>query len=69
MTLTRLATGEARIFVTNSAGLFAAAGLPPGEYQVRARLAGFRPLVHNGIRLVAGETARLDLELAVSRFS
>jgi len=65
VTLTHATTNQARTLVTGSEGFYAATGLPPGEYQVRVELAGFRPLVRNGVRLETGEAARLDLELVV----
>jgi hypothetical protein len=65
ITLTHVATGQSRTFLTNAAGLYAATGLPPGEYELRAELAGFPPLVRRGIRLETGGVARLDLALVV----
>jgi hypothetical protein len=63
ITITRVATGQARTVVTNATGLYAATGLQPGEYEVRADLPGFRALVRTGIRLETGMAARLDLAL------
>lgn len=65
VTLTHATTNQARTLVTGSEGFYAATGLPPGEYQVRVEVAGFRSLVRNGVRLETGEAARLDLELVV----
>src|SRR5437879_4515318 len=41
--------------LSSSAGVYVVAGLMPGEYQIRAELLGFRPLVRSGLRLTTGE--------------
>lgn len=69
VTITNLATNQRRVVTTTVAGSFAALGLSPGEYEVHVALAGFRPLVRNGIRLETGESARVELELAVGGVS
>ena len=58
------ATGAARQTVTDAEGRFVLAGLPAGDYVVRAEIAGFRPLVRSGVRLTVGEHASLVLTLA-----
>ena len=63
--ITQTATKQTRVLVTDSSGFFAATGLPPGEYQVRVELAGFRSLVRRGVRLETGESARLELDLVI----
>ena len=37
----------------------------PGAYEIRAELAGFRPLVRQGVTLTIGQTAVVDLTLEV----
>ncbi len=39
--------------------------LPPGLYEIRAELAGFRPLVRSGVTLTIAQTAVVDLTLTV----
>jgi len=51
---------------TGDRGLFRASGLAPGSYAVTARLAGFEPRVMQDVRLQAGETTMLHLELEVA---
>lgn len=65
VTIIHGSTNQTRSFITNVAGLYAAAGLVPGEYEIRVELGGFRPLVRKGVRLETGETARVDLELSI----
>ena len=58
-------TGVARDVVTDSEGRFNAAALSAGEYELRASLDGFRPLVQTGLRLTVGESAAVTLTLQV----
>jgi hypothetical protein len=59
------ATGLLRESVTNEAGRFTFAGVAPGDYEVRAEAARFRPLVRRGVTLTVGQTLELDLTLEV----
>ena len=54
-----------RDVVTDGEGRFNAAALSAGEYEIRASLAGFRPLVQTGLRLTVGESAAVTLTLQV----
>ena len=58
-------TGIARDVITDSEGRFNAAALSAGEYELRAALDGFRPLVQTGLRLTVGESAAVTLTLQV----
>ena len=64
-----LRSGASRHAVSNRSGLYAVAGLAPGEYRVDVALSGFRPVRRQGLRLETGETARLDVELVVGAVS
>lgn len=68
VTVRNLETGVTRQLVTDGEGRFAASGLPVGDYEIRAALSQFRPLVRTGIRLTVGENAvvRLTLEVGVA---
>ena len=70
-TVTAVAAGTnlSRAVVTASDGGFLVPGLPPGPYRVRVDAVGFKPLTRDGIRLVTGETIRLDLQLEVGGVS
>jgi hypothetical protein len=58
-------TGSVRRTLTGADGRFTLTGLPAGEYEVRASLANFQPLVRTGVRLTVGENASLALVLQV----
>ena len=65
ITTRRIDTGVERATTTTADGRFAIAGLPAAEYEVRAELSGFRPLVRAGLRLTVGENAAVILTLQV----
>ncbi len=65
VSLTVVGTNASRTLITGQDGGYRFQGLAPGVYQIRAELSGFRPLTRDGIRLVTGETVRLDLRLEV----
>lgn len=58
-------TNVARETTTDMNGRFLISALPAGEYEVRATLPGFRPLLRTGIRLTVAEQASLVLTLQV----
>ncbi len=60
-----LATGVSRELVTDSEGRFRATALSAGEYELRASLDPFRPLVQTGVRLTVGESAAVTLTMQV----
>jgi hypothetical protein len=60
-----IATGATRELVSDAEGRFAAAPLSAGEYELRASLDGFRPLLQTGLRLTVGERAGVTLTLQV----
>jgi hypothetical protein len=60
-----VATGAAREIVTDAEGRFRAAALSAGEYELRASLQGFRPLLQSSLRLTVGESAAVTLTLQV----
>jgi len=65
ITVTNVATNRLRVVTSSRVGVYTAAGLPPGEYRVDVALSGFRPVRRAGIRVSTGETARIDLDLAL----
>ncbi len=66
---TSRATGAVRVAVTGSDGLFTIPLVQPGDYDVRASLAGFRAAVREGVRVTVSETARVAFELEVGQIS
>ncbi len=59
ITITNKATGAARTLTANADGLYSAPALPPGDYEVRIELQGFRTLVRP-VSVVAGSTTTVD---------
>ena len=58
-------TGELRQVATNDQGLFEAAALLPGEYQVRTEAQGFSPAVQT-LRLEVGQRLAIATSLQVN---
>jgi len=65
VTVTNVSTNQARAISTGEGGVYVAPGLAPGEYRVAVQLTGFKPALHDGIRLATGDTARIDVTLTV----
>ncbi|HXJ93235.1 MAG TPA: carboxypeptidase-like regulatory domain-containing protein [Terriglobia bacterium] len=59
--------GFVRVVQSNSAGEYAAARIPIGNYVITAEMTGFQKLVHSGISLNAGQEQRVDLTLTVGQ--
>jgi len=55
---------EMRSTVTDAKGAYSFQNLPPGEYRVESRLAGFRTEVAT-VRVQAGRTERLDVKMTI----
>jgi len=69
VTARRADTGFERSTTSDTAGRYVLPSLQAGEYEVRAELAGFRPLVRQGIRLSVAEDVAVDLTLEVGGVS
>jgi len=67
VTVTNTAMGTQSSTLTTSAGVYSIPGLPAGQYSVTIKVAGFRELIRNGITVSVGETASVDLQLAVGQ--
>jgi hypothetical protein len=63
VTVKNLETGATRAVTTDEAGDYRAMSLPIGPYQVRAAKAGFKTGVRNGVSLVVGQDAVVNLRL------
>src|SRR5688572_17623296 len=63
--VTNIDTGVQRVVVTNESGLYRAPLLPLGTYRVAAELQGFKKFEQTGVALRAGQTAVIDVALAV----
>ena len=69
VTATAVGTRQTRVAISGEDGAYAFPSLPPGMYQIRVELSGFRPLAREGVSLGTGETIRLDLQLQVGRLT
>ena len=67
VTALHLETGLTREAESGAGGEFVLPSMPVGAYEVRAELAGFRPLAQRGITVLLGEPAVLALTLEVGR--
>ena len=56
---------QAHTAVTDGTGTFTITNLPAGSYAVTFSLSGFRTVVRDGVAVVVGATATLDVELPV----
>jgi len=65
VTVTDIETNLQRVVVSNSEGVYTAAGLAPGAYRIDVELPGFKPLRRGGVHLATGKKARIDFDLAV----
>jgi hypothetical protein len=68
VTATHVDTSATRAVITDAGGRFVLSGLPAGEYRLRAEIAGFRPLVHTGVRLTVAQEASITLLLELGVF-
>ncbi|HYA15937.1 MAG TPA: carboxypeptidase-like regulatory domain-containing protein, partial [Bryobacteraceae bacterium] len=64
VTITNKATSTARNLTSNNEGLYNAPALPPGDYEVRVEMQGFRTVVREA-NVVAGGTTTVDAALSV----
>ncbi|HEY1501901.1 MAG TPA: TonB-dependent receptor [Acidobacteriaceae bacterium] len=67
VTVTNTATGIQNSTVTTGAGAYTVPELVAGQYSVTVLAPGFSKLIHNGITVSVGETATVDLQLAVGQ--
>jgi hypothetical protein len=59
-------TGEKRDVATNAEGNFSVQFLPPGNYDLTVRAAGFEPFILNGVQVQITEVSRVKIQLALS---
>jgi len=66
LTLASRSGSIASATTSDSTGEYRFAGLPPGEYLIRAEAPGFAPFVAEGIHLAAGAPEKLDILLQLA---
>lgn len=68
VTVSNKATSSARVLTTNGEGLYSAAALPAGDYELRVEMTGFRTTVREAQVLAGSDTtANVSLSLGESR--
>src|SRR5262245_20641766 len=67
VTVKNVETGVSRTVTTDETGTYRALSLSVGQQEVRAEKPGFRSAVRNGITLVVGQEAVVDLKLDIGQ--
>lgn len=67
VTIVETKTAARRLTSTNVYGLYVAAGLPPGSYEIEVARPGFRSEKRQGIVVASGRDLRLDFSLEVGQ--
>ena len=62
---TNTGTGLMRNTVTGPDGFYSIPLVQPGRYDVKATLAGFKPIVRDRVEVSVGDTTRADIQLVV----
>ena len=65
ITATNSATGLVRSTTTSETGTYQLLALPPGSYDVRAELSGFRTAIRESLVLAVDVTTRFDVQMAI----
>ena len=65
VTVTANATNLTVDTVTNAEGAYTLPNLPPGSYDVKVSMPGFREYIQTGVPVTAGQLSRVDVKLAV----
>src|ERR1700747_3682791 len=63
VTITDVDRGTTRVLISDEAGQYAATGLTPGNYKVRAELTGFGPVERANVKVEISNNTRVDLTL------
>jgi Carboxypeptidase regulatory-like domain len=62
-------TGAVRNVGTDSSGVYQVVALPVGDYEIRASKTGFADVLRQGVHLVIGQDATVDLKLGLGQVS
>jgi outer membrane receptor protein involved in Fe transport len=65
VSLRNLDTNRTYMSTSDASGYYIVPNLPPGPYELNVTYAGFEPFVQSGVQLRVGQTATLDVTLAV----
>src|SRR5262245_12201509 len=65
ISLRNLDTNRAYMSTSDASGYYIVPNLPPGSYELNVSYTGFEPYARSGVQLRVGQTATLDVTLAV----
>ncbi len=65
VTVRNVATSLSRTVTTNAQGRYVIAGLPPGDYELRAELTSFKPHVRRDLQLTIAQALVVNITLEV----
>ena len=65
VSMRNLDTNRSNTVTTNASGYYVVPNLPPGPYELKVTYSGFEPHSQSGVQLTVGQTATLDVTLAV----
>jgi hypothetical protein len=65
ISLRNLDTNRTYMSTSDASGYYIVPNLPPGTYELKVTSSGFEPRVQSGVQLTVGQTATLDVTLAV----
>src|SRR5262249_44701848 len=69
LTLTNVATNVVRVVTTNEAGLYVISAIPPGTYDLKGELTGFRTVERRAIVVQVGSASRISFAMEVGEIS
>src|SRR5712691_1792398 len=69
VTLTNPATNVVRVVQTNESGLYVISAIPPGTYDLKAELSGFRTVERRSIPVQVGSASRISFAMEVGTLS
>src|SRR5712664_1798126 len=69
VTLTNQATNVVRVVQTNEVGLYVISAIPPGTYDLKAELTGFRTVERKSIVVQVGSANRLAFTMDVGNLT
>jgi len=67
ITITNVATNDARVAVSNASGQYNVPFLPSGRYSLRCELSGFQTILREGIVLETDQEVRVDFTLTAGQ--
>lgn len=62
---TNIGTNQVRTSLTGSDGYYSIPLVPPGQYQVKGTLQGFKTFIRDGVTVTVESTSRVDIRLSV----